>query len=59
MTRARRQLIVVCNSNTLDGSKYYGKNNGVYSIDRSFIEKWTVWLTKEAVVRASKNCIDK
>ncbi|KAG2210292.1 hypothetical protein INT47_003277 [Mucor saturninus] len=57
MTRARRQLIVVCNTDTLNGSKFQEKKKGVYAIDRSFIEKWMVWLLKKTVVRASKNCI--
>lgn len=57
MTRARRQLIVVCNTDTLNGSKFQGKVNGVYAIDRSFIEKWMIWLLKEAIVRASKSCL--
>lgn len=54
MTRARRSLVVVGNKTTLDGSKYDKNEENPFFIDRTFLENWIEWLSKNSEVRYSK-----
>lgn len=57
MTRARRQLIVVGDTLTLDSLKGVEDNESPFFIDRTFLESWMKWLRNNAEVRTSKSSL--
>ncbi|KAG2229940.1 hypothetical protein INT48_001206, partial [Thamnidium elegans] len=54
MTRARRHLVVVGDTVTLNGSEYDKNEENPFFIDRTFLENWIEWLNKNSEVRYSK-----
>ncbi|CAO3635804.1 unnamed protein product [Cunninghamella blakesleeana] len=51
MTRAKRHLCVICDSDTLAGTKGGGTSGRV---DGGFLKRWMEWLSEEADVRFSE-----
>ncbi|ORZ10152.1 P-loop containing nucleoside triphosphate hydrolase protein [Absidia repens] len=53
MTRAKRHLCVICDSETLAGNKG-GGNGGSSRVDGGFLKRWMNWLCEESDLRFSE-----
>jgi DNA polymerase alpha-associated DNA helicase A len=52
MTRAKRHLCIICDSDTLSGSK--GGSNSASKFDGGFLKRWMNYLGEESDLRFSE-----